>query len=214
MWHARGVSTPVGLMTRPSVRAGIWGSLRVLAAAAVVLVCYSLVPVTGETALAGWLVALLAVLVFTLVTIWQVRVVAGAKHPIYRAVEALVILVLLFLGLFALEYTALSTAASDAFTEPLDKFSGGYYAITVFSTVGFGDITPVSVAARTATMLQMLGNLIFFGAVVRVVSGVAKSSHVRQKGQFDSPVGIDAEQALSEGESGRPDPMSGVDSDR
>jgi hypothetical protein len=41
--------------------------------------------------------------------------------------------------------------------EPLSRTDALYYTITVFSTVGFGDITPRADLARIVTMVQMGG---------------------------------------------------------
>ena len=79
---------------------------------------------------------------------WQVGEVSQAPRPVLRAIEALGICVTLFLTVFASQYVAESLASGSAFSEPLSRFSALYYTVTVFSTVGFGDITPVSNLAR------------------------------------------------------------------
>jgi voltage-gated potassium channel len=38
----------------------------------------------------------------------------------------------------------------------------------VFATVGFGDITPVTELARILTTVQMVGDLVLIGLVLRV----------------------------------------------
>jgi hypothetical protein len=45
----------------------------------------------------------------------------------------------------------------------------------VFSTVGFGDITPESNGARIVISTQMLLDLVVIGAVVRLLVSAAKS---------------------------------------
>jgi hypothetical protein len=45
----------------------------------------------------------------------------------------------------------------------------------VFSTVGFGDITPETNGARIVVSIQMLLDLVVLGAVVRLVVNAAKS---------------------------------------
>ena len=42
------------------------------------------------------------------------------------------------------------------FSQKLDHSRALYFTITVFSTVGFGDITPTNDAARLAVGAQML----------------------------------------------------------
>ena len=60
------------------------------------------------------------------------------------------------------------------FSEPLSRTDSLYFTITVFSTVGFGDIVPRTDGARVVTMVQMLGDLVFVGLVLQVMIGAAK----------------------------------------
>ena len=50
-----------------------------------------------------------------------------------------------------------------------------YFTITVFSTVGFGDITPRTDPARLVVAAQMLLNLVLIGAVVRLLFDAARN---------------------------------------
>jgi hypothetical protein len=50
----------------------------------------------------------------------------------------------------------------------------------VFSTVGFGDITPVADAARVTTMVQMLGDLVVVGLVLRLMLNAVKAGRERR----------------------------------
>lgn len=165
----------------PPARSLAWSIVRIVVAMCVVLGLYALAPVSPEGAARNWLFALLVVVAFVLVVLWQLREVSQSAEPVIRGVEALVIVVLLFLAMFAVQYVTQSAASSAAFSEPLDKFSAAYYTVTVFATVGFGDITPGNVPARSITMVQMLGNLILLGAVVRVVAGAARQGLERKR---------------------------------
>ena len=73
---------------------------------------------------------------------WQIRRIALAELPELRAVEALGVVIALFLVLFSAIYLALSHGNVRTFSEPLDHVRAIYLTITIFSTVGFGDITP------------------------------------------------------------------------
>jgi len=46
--------------------------------------------------------------------------------------------------------------------------------VTVFSTVGFGDITTKSEAARIMLIVQMLGDLAVLGAGLKVLPGAVQ----------------------------------------
>ncbi len=55
-----------------------------------------------------------------------------------------------------------------------------YFSSTVFTTVGFGDITAKSEAARLVVTVQMWLDLVFLGLVLRVVTQAIKYSQQRR----------------------------------
>ena len=61
------------------------------------------------------------------------------------------------------------------FTQKLDQTKALYFTITIFSTVGFGDITPQTDAARLVVSAQMLLDLAIIGAAVRLIFNAARS---------------------------------------
>ena len=69
----------------------------------------------------------------------------------------------LFFLAFSTLYLSLSHAKARPFSQPLDHTAALYCSITVFSTVGFGDITPVSHPARIVVSIQMLLDLVVLG---------------------------------------------------
>jgi len=140
----------------------------------VIVGAYYVLPIARESELRGVLrvgadVALIAA-VFT----WQVRRISRAELPELRAVEALGIVIALFLVLFSGIYLALSHN-QHAFTNNLDQTRALYFTISVFSTVGFGDITPRTDTARLVVSAQMLLDLVVIGAVVRLIFNAARS---------------------------------------
>ena len=91
-----------------------------------------------------------------------------------RAVEALGLIVPLHLLLFALTYFVMGRVSAATFTQPLTRADALYFTVTVSSTVGFGDITPKSVAARVVLIVQMLGDLAVLGYGIRVLLGTVQ----------------------------------------
>ena len=55
-----------------------------------------------------------------------------------------------------------------------------YFSSTIFTTVGFGDITAKSEAARLVVTVQMWLNLLFLGLVVRLVVNAVKFNQQRR----------------------------------
>ncbi|MEV5379100.1 MULTISPECIES: potassium channel family protein [Streptomyces] len=150
--------------------------LRPLGTATGLVVAYYLLPMDQRfegSAAVGLVLGLVAVAaLFT----WQIRSILRSPRPRLRAVEALATTVPLFLLLFAATYHLMEQARPGDFTEPLSRTDALYFALTVFSTVGFGDITPRTEPARIATMVQMAGDILLVGVAAHVVVGAVQSA--------------------------------------
>jgi voltage-gated potassium channel len=164
----------------PPRRLVVRAALRALLTSTVLVLLYFTLPITGTLdGLTAWLLGL-GLLGLAGVVTWQVRAVLRSRYPALRAIEALAAAIPLFLLLFAVAYVLLADVQPQAFSEPLSRVDALYFTITVFSTVGFGDIVPVSDAARVATMVQMVGGLLVVGLVLRVMVGAVKAGRERR----------------------------------
>lgn len=114
------------------------------------------------------------ILVAVLLT-WQVRKISTAKYPRLRATEALALTLPLFILIFATVYFGTGRGNPRAFSQVLSRTDSLYFTVTVFSTVGFGDIVPVTETARVMVIIQMLGDLALVGVVARVILGEVQS---------------------------------------
>jgi len=126
-------------------------------------------------------------LVLGLLMAWQVRSILRSRHPAVRAVEAIALSLPLFLLLFAGTYVVLSGSDPKAFTEPLSRVDSLYFVVTVFSTVGFGDIAPVAEGARVLVTVQMVGDLLLIGLVLRLFVTAVDRGRRRAAGQEGPP---------------------------
>ena len=111
------------------------------------------------------------------VTVLQLRVISRAARPGLRAIEALATTLPLFLLLFASAYFIMAgTSPANFSTHSLTRTDALYFTVTVFSTVGFGDITAVSQSARLVVIVQMLLDLLALGLVVRAFTSAVQSA--------------------------------------
>ena len=122
---------------------------------------------------------------FAAILVGQARRIAGAGLPELRAVEALGFVIPLFLVLFAGFYLSMSNTSAAMFSEQLNHTRALYFAITVFSTVGFGDITPKTNFAEIVVSIQMLLDLVIIGAVVRLLLNAAQAGLARAQRSSD-----------------------------
>jgi voltage-gated potassium channel len=142
---------------------------RGLVTVALIVVIYYIVPLRA-TVDVGTLVRLAAGLVAVAVLLtWQVRMIARSPYPALRAAETLAVAIPVFLLIFAATYAAMSAAQPASFSEEVSRTGAIYFVVTVFSTVGFGDIHPVSDAARIVVTVQMVADLLLVGFVLRAL---------------------------------------------
>ena len=99
----------------------------------------------------------------------QLPLIARSRYPGLRAVEAMALSVLIFLTLFARLYLSADAGDHAAFSQTLDHTTALYFTITVFATVGFGDIVAQTQAAMLLVSVQMLLDLVVLGVVVRLL---------------------------------------------
>lgn len=154
---------------------------RVSAMALVSFAVYTLIPVT-DVGTRGVFVRLVACLIaFFLAIGWQVRSILGSDQPVLRAAEALGTAIVLLIVIFAYSYLTLAASDPASFTQPLDRPSSVYFTVTVLGTVGFGDIAPVTTAARMVASAQMVLDLVVIGLVVRVLINAAQQGVARNE---------------------------------
>ncbi len=149
--------------------------LRPTLSTASLLLLYYLLPFDGRLDVSTAIILLVAFVLYAALLVWQVREIASAKHPRQRAIETLAFSLPLFILAFAAVYFVTSRGTPASFSEGLSRTDALYFTVTVFATVGFGDIVPVSEGARVVVMIQMLGDLILVGIVAHVIVGAVKT---------------------------------------
>ena len=154
---------------------------------AIIIGAFYVVPIGHESGLRAFVRLGADIALIGAVFAWLVRRISVAELPELRAIEALGIVVVLFLVAFSGIYLGMSHESPLTFTQPpstraantpvtgLDQTQALYFTISIFSTVGFGDITPRTDPARLVVAAQMLLDLAIIGAVVRLIFNAAKS---------------------------------------
>jgi voltage-gated potassium channel len=175
-------------MSKQVRRQALVTGLRILVIGAAILIILTPAPNFEVEATAPlWLLVLSGLMwatLFLVVFWWQLKRVWAANRPQQRMVEAIAVIFILFIGISGRGYAVLSQSIPDSFNQGLSYFDGLYLAMTVLTTVGFGDIVPLTTTARAVVMLQMAFNLVLLGFALRVITGVA--SKARDRKQKDS----------------------------
>ncbi|MFF3836557.1 potassium channel family protein [Streptomyces sp. NPDC001930] len=149
-------------------------AVRSLVSLAAVLAAYYLLPL--DSAFTAGTVALLAggIVLLVLLLAWQVHVIMRSARPGLRAIAGAATALPFFVLLFAAAYYLLDRSSPESFTEAMSRTDALYFTMTVFSTVGFGDITPRTELARLLTTGQMAANFLLIGVAARFVLGAVQ----------------------------------------
>lgn len=136
----------------------------------VLAVVYFAVPFTDRFEGSVVLIASVGLILVIATVVWQVRSVVTAPMPVLRAIEGFALVLPLVLFAFAAAYLAVSAGTTNAFTESLNHTGAMYFSVTTMTTVGYGDIAPMSDLARVFVMAQMIINVAVLGVAVRVTA--------------------------------------------
>jgi voltage-gated potassium channel len=157
--------------------------LRAGASVTLLTAAYYTIPLDRPLNAATWIGFVLGLGAFAAVIAWQVRAILASDVPRLRAVQAVAIGLPMLLLLFASAYLRISHDAPDSFSEALGRTDSLYFTVTVFTTVGFGDITPRSELARILTMIQMITGLVVVGLVAKILLGAVQTAVRRRESE-------------------------------
>ena len=168
------VALPDQAEARPSSGRIAWTVLRVAGSVAVLVALYYLLPLDRSSAAAAVTILLIGLAGFIALVAVQVWLIIRSPFPGLRAVESLAFLSSAFLLLFASTYVVLAAQSAANFGGHLSHTDGLYFTVTVFSTVGFGDITAKTETARLVVTGQMVADLIILGLAIKIIVGAFK----------------------------------------
>ncbi|WP_329623631.1 ion channel [Streptomyces sp. NBC_01255] len=155
-------------------RSAVLTTARAILSLAAVLAAYYLLPL--DSAFTAGTVAVLAggIVLVALLLAWQVHTIMRSARPGLRAIVAVASALPFFVLLFAATYYLLERSTPGSFSETMSRTDALYFAMTVFSTVGFGDITPRTELARLLTTAQMTANFLLIGVAARFLLGAVQ----------------------------------------
>jgi voltage-gated potassium channel len=156
--------------------------IRAMITAALLVFLYFVLPIEHRPHQSVALRLGVALAFFVVVVVNEIRLIAGHDRPMLRAAVAMATIIPLFLVLFAWIYLTMARTDPAAFGVPLSRISALYFTVTVFSTVGFGDITAKTDVARLVVTVQMLTDLAVIAVVIRLILGAATRGIDRLRG--------------------------------
>ncbi|MEO7079226.1 MAG: potassium channel family protein [Rhodococcus sp. (in: high G+C Gram-positive bacteria)] len=143
---------------------------------------YFVVPMNGAADVGSLTILAVVLIGVGVVTAWQVTKVLKADYPTVQAIEATAAIVPVYLVGFSTVYFLMSQAAYENFTEPVSRMGSLYFSLSVFSTVGFGDIAASTDSARAVVSLQMVGNLVLIALGGRLLLAAIRRGQARNAG--------------------------------
>ncbi len=150
-----------------------------LGMSAALIVLYVVLPAASHSNSATLIRMTIVLLLFFAALGYQLRSILRSDHPGIRAGEALAVTFVALVIAFSFGYLSMSHASADNFTQHLDKVKSVYFTLTIITTVGFGDITPATDAARIIVCVQYLVDLFLIVGVARVF--IRAAQHARSK---------------------------------
>jgi voltage-gated potassium channel len=166
--------------TRLPYRAIVQALLRALGSIVVLVAVYYVLPLDHTSTLVAALTLVAGLVLLIALIGYQVRSIVRSRFPGLRALEALGTSIPLFLLLFSSTYLVMASISAGSFNQPLTHSDALYFTVTVFATVGFGDIVAKSETARLIVTGQMIADLIIIGIGAKVILGAVTRGRQRQ----------------------------------
>ncbi|MGI5239640.1 potassium channel family protein [Dactylosporangium sp. CA-139066] len=138
------------------------------------LVLYLGAPLDNPLSPGGVFVLMAAALLVLVMVLWELRAMMAAPHPRRRALGILISSFPMVILPFAGAYVWLASRDPAHFGRPISHVAGLYFAMTVFTTTGFGDIAPRTEPAQLMVLAQMLADVLYVGLFARLLVAAAR----------------------------------------
>ena len=144
-----------------------------------VVVTVGVLVVDGEPP--AWVTGLLAGVLIVTTGLVLRRIIHQDRVTLSTVAGALCAYIMIGLA-FGLVYRTISVLDVDAFSQPIGD-DASYFSFVTLTTLGYGDITPVSETARSLTVLEaVLGQVLLVVLVARFVGNLGQTRE--RPGQF------------------------------
>lgn len=123
----------------------------------------------------------LAIVLLVLLYLVSLRRIPTSRYPMLRALLVITVFFVTYLLLMAYVYLSLESRFPGQVPGVTTHIDALYFTVTVLTTVGFGDITPVGQAAKAVVTAQMIFTLVVLGALVRSAATVGRQERQRRR---------------------------------
>lgn len=154
--------------------------LRAVGSTIALVAIYYLLPLDRASSAVAVTMLVVGLTAFVGLVAYQVRSIIKATYPVLKAVGAFATSAPLFLLLFAGTYFVTGGISAGNFSEPMTRTDALYFTVTIFATVGFGDIVAVSEGARVLVMGQMVVDVIIVGLGAKIIVDAVRYGRERQ----------------------------------
>jgi Ion channel len=180
MTDSAGSAAHITQQSPPPLRTIVSSLLRAVGSTVILVVVYYLLPLDHAAHWAAFAILVVGLAGLIGLVVFQVRWIVASEFPGLRALEALATSVPLFLLLFASAYVVMGALSASNFSQSMTHTNALYFTVTVFATVGFGDITAKTDVARLVVTGQMIVDLIILGLGARVILGAISRGRQRR----------------------------------
>jgi voltage-gated potassium channel len=143
---------------------------------------YVVLPLSGWSFWFGVAAGVVVAAVVVLVVARRIRRVLRTERPVPEAIAAVVVTATMALVASSSIYYALAEADPGNFRGLSTKLDAVYFAVTVMTTTGFGDIAPLTQPARAVTTGHIVFMVVLLGAAFRLITWAARQNISRRKG--------------------------------
>jgi len=157
--------------SRAPMKVIVSSTVRSIGGVLLLVLIYFTLPFEGRLGAVPLVLLGFGLALFGVTVYWQVRGIFRADYPLIRAVEGFAWAIPAFLIIFAIVYFEMSLYTPGSFSSRLSRLDSLYFTVTTFTTVGFGDITPITKTARSIVTVQMTIDIVALGLVAKTLLG-------------------------------------------